>query len=86
MLKNAKHDDLIPPLPTATLNLRTEHDGEPWSSARYFSPPTPIGSRPGEATSTTVSLFFNIVFILFVLLLLNLLFKADCAPRRAKSR
>ena len=39
----------------------------------------------GEATSTTVSLFFNIVFILFVLLLLNLLFKQIAPSHRVES-
>ncbi len=35
-------------------------------------PPNAYWIASGEATSTTVSLFFNVIFILFVLLLINL--------------
>ena len=46
------------------------------------SPANAYWIASGEATSTTVSLFFNVIFILFVLLLLNLLFK-QFAPHTA---
>ena len=38
-------------------------------------PPNAYWIASGEATSTTVSLFFNVIFILFVLLLINLSIK-----------
>ena len=83
MLKNTEQDDLIRPQPS--------HDSQPANQTRWRAvvigtlllPANAYWIASGEATSTTVSLFFNIVFILFVLLLLNLLFKTDrtaCCP------
>ena len=82
MLKNAKQDDLIPPPPN--------HDSQPTNRTRWRAvfigtlllPANAYWIASGEATSTTVSLFFNIIFILFILLLLNLLFK-QIAPNAA---
>ena len=82
MLKNAKHDELIPP--------PSNRDTHPANRTRWRAvfigtlllPANAYWIASGEATSTTVSLFFNIIFILFVLLLLNLLFK-QIAPNAA---
>ena len=82
MLQNAEHDDLIPP--------SSSRDSQPARQTRWRAvvigtlllPANAYWIASGEATSTTVSLFFNIVFILFVLLLLNLLFK-QIAPHAA---
>ena len=82
MLNNAKHDDLIPP--------PSSRDSQPANRTRWRAvvigtlllPANAYWIASGEATSTTVSLFFNIIFVLFVLLLLNLLFK-QIAPNAA---
>ena len=82
MLKNAKRDERIPP--------SSSRDSHPVNRTRWRAvfigtlllPANAYWIASGEATSTTVSLFFNIIFILFILLLLNLLFK-QLAPNAA---
>ena len=82
MLRNTEHNDLIHSHPS--------RDSQPASRTRWRAvvigtlllPANAYWIASGEATSTTVSLFFNVIFILFVLLLLNLLFK-QFAPHTA---
>ena len=80
--KQQGSDDLI--------QAPSNRDSQPTSRTRWRAvfigtlllPANAYWIASGEATSTTVSLFFNIIFILFVLLLLNLLLK-QIAPHAA---
>ena len=75
MLKNAKHDELTPPSSSRAPQPTNRTRWRAVVIGTLLLPANAYWIASGEATSATVSLFFNIIFILFILLLLNLLFK-----------